>query len=377
MYSQMLHLARWLGPWASESSKPENVTRRTVRVQPRHEGERRVDAWLYAPTDRPVTGAYIVAPGFHFQGPGDRRMIRFCTILASSGILVLNPFMQDFLELQVTETSVTEFKRAFQALLELPELPDGVRPGAFSISFGSLLALRLVADPEYRDKVGGAMIFGGYANWNETLQFSLTGCLPDGTRLAKHDPLNQPVVYMNLLPYFEEGEVPRSVDALRAAWMRLTQNTWNQDRYRKGEHIEEVYSVILDHVPEDAREMFLRGVGAGHDQHARALNALANGTRTEAMRFLDPRPYLKDIRCPVYMVHGVDDDVIPVNQMDLLEACLPDHIPVRAFRTGLFGHSSAEGGSESIKAVVQEFKTMVQMLDAMVAAASDRALVLS
>ena len=45
-------------------------------------------------------------------------------------------------------------------------------------------------------------MFGGYADLRETLRFCLTGEVAGG-REATRDPLNQPVVLMNLLDHLE------------------------------------------------------------------------------------------------------------------------------------------------------------------------------
>mgnify|MGYP000274191076 CR=1 FL=1 len=361
---QSLHLARWLGPWAAATGRPEGVCRRTVHVEgpPGDEG---FDAWLYWPADGPAVGSYVLAHGFHFNGPLDWRLVRLCHILASAGLAVFVPFLRDFMALRIAPRAIDDFRRAFVTMRQQPEVPPG-RPGVFSISVGSLLALRLASDPELHQEVGGALLFGGFADWAESMAFCLTGELPDG-RQVRHDPLNQPAIYMNLVDDME-GLAVQEVAALKRAWLRVMQRTWNQARYDHGANLTEVLDDEVRHVPERIRGIFLRGCGAGPEGHAAAMKVLEGGFGDER-RYLDPRPWLHRVSCPLYLIHGVDDDVVPVTQQARLVEALPPGARYRAYQTGLFGHTGSEG--TALNAAAQELYTMVKMLGALQAAAKD------
>ena len=368
MLNQVLYLARWLGPWASMSKKPDfSVLRKTVRIPATRAGERSFDAWFYLPTRRPVEGAFIMSPGLHYLGAADHRMRRLATVLASSGIAVFSPFLRDYLDLKVTPQSVEDLQRAFRVLIRRPELPEGMRPGVFSISFGSLLALRLISEPSLRDLVGGAVVFGGYGVWDETIRFCLTGEV-DGVVTMKRDVLNQPVVYMNLLEDFVAP--PRDPRPVMDAWTRTIHATWGRDEFKRGDRLIELAHQIAPKVPEAQRSLFLSGVGANED-HQEALEAL---DRSEARlkAFVDPRPHLHRVRCPVYLVHGVDDDVIPVNQLDRLQEAFPASAEVHTYKTGMYSHSNSQQDfGEQIPALASELNTMIQMMLALVRASSD------
>ena len=61
-----------------------------------------------------------------------------------AGFLVFAPFLPTYLALRVEDSVIEEVERAFEAVLNLPGRPPGA-PGVFSISFGSMPALRLAA----------------------------------------------------------------------------------------------------------------------------------------------------------------------------------------------------------------------------------------
>lgn len=357
-------LARWLGPWTRESAAPPRE-RLSLTIAPRDSGERPLAAWYYRPRARP-RGAYLIAPGLHFAGPRDPRMDRLCAILAAAGYAVLAPFLPDYCALTVAPACLSDFERAFDALLARPDLPAGIEPGVFSISFGSLPALHLAGRGRHRDRVGALVLFGGYASFHDTIDFCLTGEVvgDDGVRrpLAARDPLNQPVVFMNLIDTLEGA--PADPRPLLAAWRRYVETVWGREEMKvEGAHTAVARRQALD-VPADARALFLIGCGAEPGARDLARAALARAAGRNA--FLDPRPYVQGIRCPVDLVHGVGDDVIPYLQSQALATLLPAEARARVHLTGLYGHTRAAGPSSGLAG---ELVTMARILEAFVTGA--------
>lgn len=358
-------LARWLGPWADETRGPA-VQRQIVPVT----GTRSFEAWLYRPAARPC-GAYLIAPGLHYAGPADPRMDRFCRVLAGAGFLVLAPFLPDYTALRVAPTCFEDLEASFEVLLAHPELRADQRPGVFSISFGSLPALHLAAHARRADRIGGLISFGGYADWESTIQFCLTGLI-DGRAHGARDPLNQPVVFMNLIDAVGElaGVAPRDRPALLEAWRGYVEATWGRAEMKVAGRYQSVARVRSAALPASLRELYLIGCGAapgGAALAARALAATPGGST-----FLDPRPHLGRIRCPVHLVHGIDDDVIPYVESQKLGAALAAHAPANVHLTGLYGHTSRAGDRAGRGAVAlgRELHTMTRILRAFVSCGS-------
>src|SRR6185369_2078976 len=138
-------LLRWLGPWAGDATPP-GVTRTTRAPRGLEK------AYLYAPRGRAPAGAYLVAPGLHFLGPDDPRLDRFCRALAASGLLVLAPFLPDFLRLELSPRTEDHLTAAFDALEREAAVHRIGRPAVFTISFGSMPGLALAARPSHRDR---------------------------------------------------------------------------------------------------------------------------------------------------------------------------------------------------------------------------------
>jgi pimeloyl-ACP methyl ester carboxylesterase len=325
-------LARWLGPWADAKKAPPVVSfdERVGGTRVRVYGERR-------------RSVFLIAPGLHYAGPDDPRMDRFCRVLAASGHLVIAPFIADYLALVPGRDAIEEFARVFERWRDQ-------RPTVFSISFGSLLAFALAA--EAGDAIERLVIFGGYADFHETLRFCLTGEVASG-REAVRDPLNQPVVLMNLLDQI--AHPPEHRAALEAAWRRYVERTWGRPEMKVDRAFVAVAEELAPSVPEPVRELFLVGIGALPGAWDLARPAIE---RFDA-RALDPSPYLPRVRGRVELVHGAEDDVIPFEHSHALAAALTA-ADVRVHITGMYGHTGAN--LSRIAALPRELATMFRVL---------------
>lgn len=330
-------LARWLGPWADARKAPIVATEETsvdaIRVR------------LYRPRRAP-RATFLIAPGLHYAGPDDVRMDRFCRILAAGGHLVVAPFVPSYLALTPDARAISDFERVYRALPRW----SAQKPVVFSISFGSLLAFALAA--KYGDALAGLVIFGGYSTFQGTLQFCLTGTVPSG-RTAVRDPLNQPVVLMNLLEHLD----PPCSDhaAVAAAWRAYVERTWGRPEMKARERFTEAAAAVA--VPPHVRALFDIGVGVTPGAVPLVTDAL---TRFDGSA-LDPTPYLAKITGRVDLVHGTDDDVIPFEHSHELAAQLVN-ADVHTHITGLYGHTGAQ--TPKLSALAKELVTMVRVLRA-------------
>jgi pimeloyl-ACP methyl ester carboxylesterase len=334
-------LLRWLGPWTPDHARPTDTLRRT------HAVAGRFDAWVYRASREPI-GALLVLPGLHYLGPADPRLDRFLAILADAGLLVLCPFLPELRSLGVGPAVVDDSLAAFDALSSLPDLPRGVRPGVFSISFGSYPAIHVAAS---RD-VGHVLLFGGYASFDDAIRFSLEGN-PD----RPHDPLNRPIVFLVLFDHLDG--LPRDPARLRRAWVEYVRRTWGKPEMKQRDAHERVARAIAARLSEDARELFLIGTGVVEGGPARIERALERGRADLA--HLDPRSACRAITAPVTIVHGRDDDVIPHTHAAMLAEDIPH---ARTLLTGLYAHTGR--GALDPHALAGEASALAGILSAMI-----------
>ncbi|HEY3806454.1 MAG TPA: alpha/beta hydrolase [Kofleriaceae bacterium] len=324
----MFALARWLGPWADGTKAP--------RADVHDEALDELRVRIYDGAGTP----FVIAPGLHYAGADDPRLDRFCRILAAAGHRVIAPFIPSYLALEPDTKAIDDFVRVVDAL---PRWCDR-KPVAFSISFGSLLAFGSVAARP--DSFERLVVFGGYADFEDTLEFCLTG--------DHRDPLNQPVVMMNLLDHIPHDPALRR--PLVAAWRAYVERTWGRPEMKAPGRYLAIADELAPNVPEPIRALFLAGIRPGAWPIAEPAIALAN------RRDLDPKPFLPRVTGRVDLVHGADDDVIPLRHVHALAAGLVN-ADVRVHVTGLYGHTGA--GFGKLAALPRELVTMVRVLRAL------------
>lgn len=349
-------LLRWLGPWAKDAV-PGRVAR-TSRAVP---GVERT--YLYAPTHRAPAGAYLLAHGLHFLGPDDPRLDRFCRVLAASGLLVLAPFLPEFLGLRIGPRAADHLAAAWDELEPLARSHALPPPAVLSISFGSTPAITLAARTSHRDRLGALVLFGGFADFGATVRFAITGETEhDGARLRLvRDPLNSPAVFINLLPHLDARGDPA---ALEAAWLTMVRRTWGRMELKAEGARDPFAHAIAETLPARQRELFLIGCGL----RPGAGDVLEAGLAAAGDRFdfFDPRPHLARVRAPISILHGRGDDVIPWFEAEKLRQALAPAHPHRVHVTGMASHTGV--GMPPLGALARELVTMLATAQAIGAA---------
>lgn len=309
---RMLTLARWLGPWANPARAPSGITRETVRI-----GD--FDAFRYSP--RRPRGAWLISPGLHHLGASDPRLDRFCRVLAATGCTVLSPNLPEPLRLRVSSRTPDDLRRALDVLGSA---------AIFSISFGSMAAIRVASDP----RVTGLVVFGGYAELRDAIEFAMRG---DG------DPLNKPAVFLNAFPDAPVAE----------QWRAYCRETWGLAAMKDGGW-RAVAERIAASVPEEHRDLCRAGFGL-----------VERDVSLGDVSAFDPAPDAARVTCPTWIFHGADDDVIPVSHAPRLAAMFA-HAKLHV--TGLYGHSDRVRP----KLLLKELTTMASMLHALASATTAR-----
>lgn len=360
-------LLQWLGPWAPTRAMPRRVVRTTWIVRrgdvPGRRGRKTGARRAPGPRTRlevhefraagPSLGTFLVTPGLHFDGPDDPRFERFCRVLAHAGFRVVVPMLPTYAELVVHPSVVDELELVARELAR--RMAPGERFTLFSISFGSWPALEVAA--RLPDHVDAVVTFGGYTDFDAAIRFCVDGVMrrPDGHVKLARDPLNQPALFLNVLPWLDVAEDARL--ALAEAWREMTYRTWGRMELKAPGRLSPFADEIAPSVPSEQRELFLIGCGVrdgGADLVERALARAG-----DAVRFASPRPALDRIACPVVVCHGRDDDVIPWGEAEKLYDAASRRVPSRLLLTGLYGHTGA--GSPSPRGLVREAWTLLEL----------------
>jgi pimeloyl-ACP methyl ester carboxylesterase len=343
---------------------PDGVTRHEVSFEGPNGPMR---AWILRPEHRAPTGRLFVIHGLHFLGPEDPRLLRFLSAVAASGVEVFAPFIPTLLSLKLDEAAVAETQAALKAATADP---SNGRVGIFTISFGSVLGIRLLADPRFKERTGDLMLFGGYCDWRDALRYSITD---RDTRqdVVAPDPLNQPAVYMNLVDDMERA--PADTQPLHEAWTAYVNATWGDPDMRDIARFEPIARQLSETLSGDERALFLRGCGLGSGAYEEVERALL---RAEGrLAWLAPHQDLARLNCTLHIAHGADDDVVPVRHAAALAAAATACPKVTQSVTGIYGHTEHAGVSGLIRrgpAAFQELRTIVNLLHAIASVSHPR-----
>ena len=291
-------------------------------------GDRVLRARAYEPAGGSRRTALVV-PGLQAGGIDEPRMVRLSRALAASGVAVVTPEFPDLAAFAITPALTDTIEAVALDLARTPELaPDG-RVALIGISFGGGPSIVAAGRPALRDRVAWVFVMGGYADLPRVIDhLSRAGW---GT----HDY----GVALVLLGVADRLVPPEQVAALSAGVRRFLRAS------------------ALDRVdPAGAQREFaaLREQARTLPEPSATLLALVTArdvTRLGAQ--LRPHvggygqePALSPSRsptpsAPVFLLHGIDDPIIPSSESEQLAARLGGHAPVRLLLSGLLTHADA------------------------------------
>ncbi|MBS2011636.1 MAG: hypothetical protein JST00_01885 [Deltaproteobacteria bacterium] len=292
-------------------------------------------------------------------------MDRFCRVLAHAGFVVVAAFLPDFLALRIAPTTADDLALAFDHACGIVDAEGLEGPAVFSISFGSRPAIELCAS-ERGARATSLVLFGGFCDFDATVRFAITGrATHEGRTIAiDHDPLNAPVVHLNLL---EAHDASLDKGALAIAMRRMVHETWGKNELKRGEARAPHALAIARELAAPERAFFLTACGLEGSVEALLEAGLARAG--DRFAWADPRPFLARMRPRVVIVHGRDDDVIPWSEALSLAKALPASHPHEVIFTGLYGHTGSALPSPS--ALARELRSLTRVVRHLATAASE------
>ena len=357
-----LKLLRWLGPWCNQERAPK-ISHHDEEVD---FGTNKFRCRVYRPSR--LSGAVVVLPGLHPDGLDDARLDRFCRVLAGANILVGLPELPTMQASVMQSDLIEETKLALQYFQQRFQIEGIQSVGLFCISASSIAGLTVTNDDEISSFIHRLHLFGGFADWNEALRFSMTGeisHLDGATEYVSIDPLGLPVVYMNLQQSFPTF-LPFSIDIqaqLMDAWHQFVSETWEkpsvrhpQDTSRIAKNIASTFNISDATLQDRVEAVFLQGCAiteGGQDRVHQFLNALDSENLLTTVQWLNPKPQIEKIVIPLDISHGTEDFVVPYPQAIHLQRWSMNQ-SARVFVTGLYHHTGTV-----------DFKHLLRMLTAL------------
>jgi dienelactone hydrolase len=305
-------------------------------------------ARLYEPAGS-HTRAALLTSGLHPSGIDEPRLVRLAQQIAASHIAVVTPDIPELSRFEIAGAITDAIEDAGAWLADQAELAPDRKAALMGISFSGGLSIIAAARPSLTNRVAYVFSLGGHDDLQRVLRYLCTGReaspMPDvrlGTA-ADSDVVLPPHDYgvaVILLSLADRLVPPAQVARLREG---VRQYLWASaldggvDKARAPQEFEAVAKLART-LPEPSATL-LRYVLARDVVHLGArLLPLIGSTAPEGLSVSkSPKPTV-----PVFLLHGLEDNVIPAVESEHLAADLRGHAPVRLLLSGLISHAEAD-----------------------------------
>lgn len=310
-----------------------------------------VPARFYRPDGR-VRRTVLLMPGVHRDGIDEARLVGLAEDLAATGFGVLTIAAPDLQRFKITPqvTDVIE-DAVIWASAQPRYAPDG-KVGLLGVSFSGGLSVVAAGRPSIRDHVAFVMSFGGHGDLARVMHYLCSGEVVGDLERAKHSSavsgadhvsVHPPhdygvaVVLLSLadrvVPADQVAALSRGIDGfLLASSLALT------DVPAAVKVFDEMkaYAATL---PEPSRTLMTYVNDRAVDKLGPVLLPVA-----DALKDHPAMPALSAERAdpptaPVFLLHGVDDNVIPSVESVLLAEHLRGKVAVQGLLSGLITHA--------------------------------------
>jgi dienelactone hydrolase len=347
------------------------VTERSIEIEARTgaAAKTRMAGRLYVPSGRSRRMVLLVS-GLHPAGIDEPRLMNLARQLAASGLTVATPDIPELSRFEIAATVTDEIEAAALWLSDLAnsseESVDDEHIGMMGISFSGGLSVVAAGRPSLRDRIAFVFSLGGHDDLPRVLKYLCTGIepLPAGQIRLETGPagLDRPVngrstqmvrpphdygVAIILLGVAERLVPAAQLEALRAAVRRslLASALEKVDKQRSDDEFAAVHT-LAGTLPEPAATL-LRYVNDRDVIHlgSKVLPYVQlYGGAASLSPSRSPKP-----SAPVFLLHGVDDNLIPAAESEYLANELRGPVPVRLLMTGLISHAAVERTPRTIQ----------------------------
>jgi dienelactone hydrolase len=311
-------------------------------------------ARLYEPADGFDRVALLVT-GLHPTAIDEPRLVGLARELAASGVAVVIPEIPELARFEITPAITDAIEDSAAWLATASGLASDGRIGMMGISFSGGLSIVAAARPSLAGRVAYVFSFGGHHDLPRVLRYLCTGAAPypPGQIALKADPASASGE-MFVRPPHDYGIAvvllalaDRVVPATQVARLRdgvrrfLNASALDDNDEQKAQAAAEFEAVrtMTRTLPEPSRTL-LRYVVERDVVHLGArllpyVSSYGDDPALSVSRSAKPA-------VPLFLLHGIEDNVIPPIELEYLAADLRGGAPVRALLSGLISHAAAD-----------------------------------
>ena len=297
-----------------------------------------VRARLYWPAGVAHPPGVVAIHGIHRLGIDEPRLVAFARAVSGTGFAVLTPEMNALVDYHVDPASITTIGDAAVWM----DAHLGGRPVTVTgVSFAGGLVLLAASDPRYAPHIRALVLMGAYEDLARVSRYLATNQeeLPGGGTVVTpaHDYGASVYVYAHLSQFFSADDLPVAREALRY-WL------WEQPDNAKA---------LLGRLSPEGQTT-LEALCARRIDLLRARLLQAIQADQAELAAVSPHGQVANLRAPVFILHGSDDNVIPPAESQWLAREIPRDDVRAVLITSAFAHvdvSKRSGWYERLKLV--------------------------
>ena len=336
-------------PATLANGRTYNFTREPKTTIPTRSGD--IPARLYKPEGR-FRRTVLLMPGVHRDGIDESRLVGLAEDLAATGYNVMTVAAPDLQKFKVTPEVTDVIEDAIRWTSEQPEFRTDGKIGVLGISFTGGLSLVAAGRASVRDRVAFVMSFGGHGDLSRAMHYLTSGEVLGNLEQAKrssavlgaeHVGVHKPhdyglaVVLLNLadrvVPPDQVAALSKGIDGfLLASSLAVTDPPRSVPVFEEMKKYQET-------LPEPSRTYMQYVNDRAVDKLGPILLPVADALKDHpGMPALSPERATPP-SAPIFLLHGVDDSVIPSVETVLLAEHLKGKADVTGLLSGLITHA--------------------------------------
>jgi pimeloyl-ACP methyl ester carboxylesterase len=287
----------------------------------RRKGDREYWALMYQPAKLSPKKALVLAPGISELGCYHPRLIALSRFLASQGLLVVTPDIEEFRTFQISAEPIDQLLIWYKEAETLYGANQARETGLAGVSYSGTLALIAAANPDIRDRVAFVASIGAYYNLIRcTEQWLSTDSSTDFEPATEYYPDKFYARWIIMLA---------ALDMLPAVQDRLFLKDALLNLLLQKEVSQPAHGLTFE-----GERWYKLATSKKTPSDLQLAGAIEKYLAPRLYRQLDPESALHELRCPVFLIHGAYDDLIPPEEsMKLHERLAGSHLLISPFLT--------------------------------------------
>ena len=344
-------------PATLANGRSYNFTREPTTTIPTRSGD--VPARLFKPEGR-FRRTVLLMPGVHRDGIDESRLVGLAEDLAATGYNVMTVAAPDLQKFKVTPEVTDVIEDAIRWTSEQPQFRTDGKIGVLGISFTGGLSIVAAGRASVRDRVAFVMSFGGHGDLSRAMHYLTSGEVLGDLEAAKrssavagadHVSVHPPhdyglaVVLLNLadrvVPADQVAALSRGIDGfLLASSLAVTDPPKSVPVFEEMKKYQET-------LPEPSRTYMQYVNDRAVDKLGPILLPVADALKDHpGMPALSPERATPP-SAPIFLLHGVDDSVIPSMETVLLAEHFKGKADVEGLLSGLITHAEVNRTASS------------------------------